>query len=327
MGKYLLITTGGTIASRLTEAGLAPGEGQEIIGAAEALAGEELEIRSLFQLDSSNIQPEEWQKMAEEIHHCHRDYQGIVLTHGTDTMGYSASILSYMLLGIPIPVVLTGSQLPFTDPLSDAPDNLRLAFAVAKSGRSGVYVAFGRKVILGTRAVKVRTLGFNAFESVNRVPAGTVSAAGLEFSSSPLPPREYLYRPALCREVFLLKLVPGLNPAIFDMLVQMDYKGVVVEAFGAGGLHYIRRNLVEELENLTKSGILVVVVSQCLYEPSNFSLYEVGRRALEAGVLPGRDMTTEAAVTKLMWALANTSSPEECREMFQLPLAGEITPA
>lgn len=320
----LFITTGGTIASTEGTEGLVP----SALLDAEALAatlGCTVTVRELFRLDSSNIQPEEWQQLAAEVDQCRTQYSGIVITHGTDTLAYTAAMLSYMLRGISIPVVLTGSQLPLAHPLSDATDNLRTAFAMAASGRGGVYIAFHRKVLHGTRAVKARTRSFDAFESINCPPVATEDARGLVFGAPPHPAPAYEYRPGLSDDVFLLKLIPGTSPAVLQSLSALGYRGLVIEAFGAGGLHVLRRNLVGQLHTMVEAGTSVVVVSQCLYEPSDFTLYEVGRQALSAGVIEGRDMTSEAAVTKLMWALGNTSEPDEVRQLFNACLAGEVT--
>ena len=186
MRRMLLITTGGTIASVPTGEGLAPDSTNSLIRdalGAVASADYEIDVFPLFSIDSSNMQPEEWKKIGECVAQKRRGYDGIVITHGTDTMGYTASALTYMLQGIDVPVVLTGSQLPIAHPLSDGYENLRCAFAMAASGVPGVFVAFDRKVMLGARAVKVRTTGVNAFESVNYPYVSEVSGSGLTVRS------------------------------------------------------------------------------------------------------------------------------------------------
>ena len=248
-----------------------------------------------------------------------------MVSHGTDTMAYTASVLSYMVRGIPIPVVLTGAQLPIEHPLTDGLDNLRTAFAMASSGHPGVFLAFDRRVMLGCRAVKTHTTAFGAFDSVNWPLVAQVNGAGLTIREGAIPSAggPCVLRDKLCQAVFLIKLTPGLDPEIFDMLLRMHYRGVVIEAFGAGGLHFIRRNLIEKLHAAAQAGMAVVVCSQCLYESSNFALYQAGQKALAEGVIQGWDMTTEAAVTKLMWALGQTEDLEEVRRLFARSLAGE----
>lgn len=328
--KILVLATGGTIASTNGNEGLAPSLTiDQIISMATGLADDyDITSRDILNLDSSNIQPEEWQFIAKNINDEYGNYDGIVITHGTDTMAYTTSVLSYMLHGIQIPVVFTGSQLPVLHPLTDAIDNLRCALAFAATGIGGIYIAFNRKIIFGNRAVKVRTTNFDAFESVNCPPVALINSEGLKINYNVLPQmiaNDYELKDRLCTNVFLIKLTPGFNPQIFDMLLEMDYKGVVIEAFGAGGLHFINRDLISKLDKLISHNIPVVVSSQCLYESSNLSMYQAGHRALKSGVIPANDMTSEAAVTKLIWALGQTDDMEEIRKLFATNICGEIT--
>lgn len=327
MKKLLLITTGGTIASTPSDDGLRPsakGTGLlELLGPVPY----DVSVLDLLTLDSSNIQPEEWQMIARAIFDKRRQYDGIVVTHGTDTMAYTASMLSFMLQNIDLPVVLTGSQLPIFHPLSDAPDNLRTAFAMAASNVCGVFIAFDRKVLLGCRSVKIRTTDFDAFDSVNLPPVARISSDGLSINTALLPSISGAssLQDQVDNRVTLIKLIPGLDPRILEAIAGLGCRGLVLEAFGSGGLAFIRRDLVSALERVVERGISVVVCSQCLYERSDMTTYEVGRRALEKGVIPGADMTTEAAVTKLMWALANTGTSQEVAALFAKSLTGEVT--
>ena len=329
MKKILFVTTGGTIASSESEEGLVPAlTSDELIGYLghqQQLA--KITCMDLLRLDSSNMQPEEWVIIAKTIYDEVAKYDGIVLTHGTDTMAYTASALSFMLENLPIPVIITGSQLPLQHPLSDGVDNIRCAFhAALQDELTGVYVCFNRQLILGTRAVKVRTMHLNAFESVNVEPCGIVSARGMTLQKDLLihPRGKFRLSDHLCKEVFLLKLTPGIDPTIFDVLMKMNYKGIVIEAFGAGGMHFERRDLVKKLEMMVEQGISVVACSQCLYENSDFSIYQTGQKVLQKGVIQGLDMTSEAACTKLMWALGKSEDPKEVKRLFETNFVNEI---
>ena len=330
MKKILLLTTGGTIAARQSGEGFAPSlRSEDMVRYLDScVEGYTFDNENLMDLDSSNIQPEEWRVMAQRIFHALKQYDGIILTHGTDTMAYTASALSFMLQNLKKSVVLTGSQLPMENPLTDAKTNLYTAIEAIRCGVLGVTVAFNRKMIAGSRAVKTSTLGFDAFDSVNSSYVGEIYADKTRiFEHHPCPPVGDglpCLKDEICEDVFLLKLLPGTNPDFFDALLGMGYKGLVIEAFGAGGLHYVHRNLLEKLEMLQKAGVVVVVCSQCLYERCEMSIYEVGQKILAKGVVPGRDMTTEAAATKLMWCLGQTKDPAEVRRMFDVNFAGEV---
>jgi L-asparaginase len=323
----LLLTTGGTIASVPGNNGLVPHHSGVMEQALEQLRHHyRITVRDVMCLDSSNIRPEDWQRIARYIFENREQFDGVVVSHGTDTMAYTASAVTFMLPNIDRCVVFTGSQLPLTDLLSDGLDNLRTAFAMAAQGVPGVFIAFDRKVMLGCRAVKVRASGFSAFESINARYAATVSSQGLVVNPSVLPKRNGVPKlwENLSTTVFLLKLTPGLSPAIFDALKDLGYQGIVIEAFGLGGFNVLNRGL-QGIQNAVRSGINVVVTTQCLYDSADLQVYEVGNRLLEMGVIQGLDMTSEAAVTKLMWALGQGMDQQRIAALFKTNLAGEVS--
>lgn len=325
--KLLLLSTGGTIASVVSDSGLVPKEsGEDLL----KLLGEipyDIDVKDILQLDSSNMQPEEWKFIAEKIYEYRKDYDGIVLSHGTDTMAYTASMLTFMLQNIEIPVILTGSQVPINVVLSDAPDNLRLAFAAAASCQPGIYLAFDRKIMLGCRTVKVRTTNFNAFESVNVPPVARVTSDGLIFNNQnhKKDKQPCILNTDIDSRVSLVKLFPGFDPKLLFAMADSGCKGIVIEGYGLGGMNYIRRNTVAAIGKLIRQGIPVIASSQCLYERSDLTKYEVGRLALLEGAISARDMTSESAITKLMWALGQGMDVHEVAEFFDTDVANEVT--
>ncbi len=323
----LLLTTGGTIACAPGSDGLRPHPSTIMERALDQLRHSyDITVQDVMCLDSSNIRPEEWQQIARHIFSQRESFDGIVVSHGTDTMAYTASAVTFMLPGLDKCVVFTGSQLPLSDPLSDGPDNLRTAFAMAATGHPGVYIAFDRKVMLGCRAVKVRASNFSAFESINARYVGIVSSQGLVIDRRALPVISGTPRllDDISQTVFLLKLTPGLSPEIFDALKNLGCKGIVIEAFGLGGMNVLNRGL-QGIRSAVQNGISVVVTSQCLYDSADLAVYQVGGKLLQLGVIQGRDMTSEAAMTKLMWALGQGMDQPRIATLFNQNLAGEIT--
>ena len=329
--KILLIATGGTIASRETEKGLAPGVSSKDLARSvpETAAFCELEAVQLLNIDSTNIQPEHWLMIVKTIEANFTDYDGFVITHGTDTMAYTAAALSYLIQDPGKPIVLTGSQKPLMDPITDAKKNLvdSLRFA-CQDGNDGVFLVFSGQAILGTRAKKMKSKSYAAFSSINYPVAAFIDGSRIirythSLSGSAQPRFYHELRP----KVFLLKLIPGMEPDILDY-VGDRYDAVVIESYGVGGLPFVdQRNFLEKLDNLSKKGCIVVIATQVLQEGSDVGVYEVGNIAMnQYRVLQAYDMTIEAIVAKLMWLLPRTEDFNQLRDAFYTPVAWDIFP-
>ncbi len=324
--RILVIGTGGTIASSMTELGyrsqLDVAEILKIAGIDE----EGIDAVDLMNVDSTLIQPEDWVTMARAIHGYSRDYDGIVITHGTDTLAYTASMLSFMLRNINMPIVLTGSMLPASEPNSDAPRNVRVAIRFAKESVPGVFIAFMDKIMLGNRASKVHSQGLNAFQSINYPDVAYVKGEEVLYRIDP----KRLKRKgkpsvdtSMDPDVAYVRLLPGLRPEFLRALVEAGCLGIVIEGYGVGGLPYRSRDVLSTVAEISGE-IPVVMTTQAVYGGVDLSRYEVGRRALKAGVIPAGDMTKEATVTKLMWALGHSRSVDEIRGIMMRNLAGEL---
>ncbi|MBM7616891.1 L-asparaginase [Weissella uvarum] len=326
MQKILVLTTGGTIASHKTENGLAPGMADDVLLSYFDVPAEvQLSAESVMNKDSTNMQPEDWVTLADRIRNDQDDYDAFIITHGTDTMGYTAAGLSYLLNGIDCPVVLTGSQVPLGMDETDAVRNLNdaLTFAI-KTPLNGVYVVFNGVVIAGTRAIKTKTKSYDAFESVNFPYIAQVQDGELFNLFEPDPNDKVMPSELkLDTNVFVLKAFPGLQPEIIDYLGE-HIDGLIIESFGNGGLPFENRNLVPGIARLTDAGIPVIITTQILQEGQDIYLYEVGQQVAQAGGISVGDMNTEAVVAKLMWVLAQTKNMDTIKVMMQKPIAHDL---
>lgn len=328
MKKLMLLTTGGKIASLDGINGLVPKmKDNEILS---HLPGLELhckiDTKSLMNIDSPNMQPEHWAEMAKYIHAHYDDYDGFVITHGTDTMAYTSAALSYMLQDLDKPIVITGSQIPIAFKKTDAKRNISDAVRFACEEIGGVYVVFDGRVIQGTRAIKLRTKSYDSFESINYPYVAFIHEDKIEYNKpfNILKSSGIKLDTSLCTDVSLVKLHPGIKPEYFDFL-KNQYRGVVIESYGSGGIPFQGRNIIEKLNELVECGISVVITTQCLEEGEDIDIYEVGRKVNQDIIIRSRNMNTEAIVPKLMWVLGKTQDPQKVKEMMETPIADDIT--
>ena len=328
MGKHIcLLATGGTIACEEGADGLRPVlTGAELLRAAPELARcGEIDVIELCSLDSSNLLPMQWQRMAHAIAERCGQYDGFVLTHGTDTMGYTAGALYYMLRGIGVPVALTGSMLPLTAAGTDARANLRGAFAVAASGRAGVYQAFAGRVISGNAVKKVDSTARDAFRSIGRPQAGTFALAdGALTWKVPEEARtaaakmdaetQAAFAPqfALDERVAVVKLVPGTEPRLLTALADAGYRAVIIEGYGAGGVPTAAspKNFLPAIAALRARGVRIICATQCTTGGVHLDTYEMGVLAARCGAESAGDLPLEALVPKTMLALAQADGAQ-----------------
>ncbi len=331
MPRILLLTTGGTIACRDTGRGLAPAlTADDLLAAVPAVSHAcTVTAKALCNLDSTDMTPREWLTVAGVIRDAYADYDGFVITHGTDTLAYAAATLACLLQHSEKPIVLTGSQLPPDVPGSDAVGNLTDAFTWALSpGARGVRIVFAGRVIRGLRARKRHTTDPDAFESVNcpdsallrdgqvirygvPVHAGTVS-------DSPLMPPPAFYD-TLDTHIALAHLTPGMSPCVISHMAA-GLHALIVEGVGIGG---IPESLTPVLTRVAESGVYLILTSQVPYGASDFTVYRAGRRITEAcggQVITARDIPSEAAFAAAMWAMAVTHTHHDLMQCFEAVL-------
>ena len=328
MKNILMIGTGGTIASEMTPEGLTPEltptQLLRYVPAISELC--RVDCLSLFSLDSTNITPYHWLRTAAAIRDNYAAYDGFVISHGTDTMAYTAAALSYLVQGADKPIMLTGAQKPINYDSTDSKLNLTDAFVCAASGQlAGVNIVFSGRVILGTRARKTCSKSFAAFSSINYPDLATLQDHRLLCYIPGERTGEPRFFERLSTEVGLLKLVPGMDPELMRFALERK-AALIVECFGVGGLPSYGDNAFFDLvAEYTAKGRFVVMTTQVQNEGSDLSVYSVGHRLKEnRRVLEAYDMTTEAAYTKMMWILGQTRVPEAVQSLFYTPAAHDI---
>ena len=328
MKNILMIGTGGTIASEMTPSGLTPELNSTQLLSFVPRIGEmcHVDCVQLYSLDSTNIRPAHWLGVAKAVRENYARYDGFVISHGTDTMAYTAAALSYLIQGSPKPIVLTGAQKPIWFDGTDSKRNLTDAFLYACRGCGGVQIVFNGKVILGTRARKTCSKSFQAFSSVNYPDLAVVQDEHLlQYMRCACYPSPVFYD-ALDDKVGLLKLIPGTPAAVLEFMLDR-FDGLVIESFGVGGLPEYEgdASYFDIIHRGIALGKLVVMTTQVPNEGSNLAVYHVGGRLKSAlRLLEAYDMTTEAAVAKLMWIMGQTRDFDETERLFYRPVARDI---
>ncbi len=320
MKNILMIATGGTIASKNLGQGLSPAiSAEEILQFVPQIADLcSVTTMQPFYFDSTNVYYKHWVELSQIIKDNYDNYDGFVITHGTDTMAYTAAGLSYLIQNSRKPIVLTGSQKSIYEQDTDAKGNLFDAFCYCvDDGASGVNIVFDGKVIVGTRARKTRTKSFNAFSSVDYPEVAVVRNGNVVHYVKNTVMGAPVFYDKLNPKVFVLKMTPGMDSGIFDYLKQ-NFDCVIIESFGSGGLpKYEQQDFLEKLKEYVDDGNIAIIGTQVEREGSNLDVYEVGKR-LSAfdGVLEARSMTLEATLAKAMWILGQSKDKATFKHLF-----------
>jgi len=337
--RVLILGTGGTIASRVdyrtgaVHPAISAGELHALIPELSDIA--EIEPEILFKVFSENIEPAHWSKLAARVKSAVAEgYSGVVVTHGTDTLGYTAAALSFALQGVPVPVVLVGAQRSSDRPSSDATQNLIGGVSVAANATfSGVYVAMhldesddAIALHRGTRVRKNHTSRRDAFLSVGVPLAAVWRPSGIEQVAPDLPKRGdgARFSPAthFDGKVALLKFYPSMPGGLISAVRSMGAHGLIIEGTGLG---HVGSKDIAAVKAFVKNGGLVCMTSQCVSGRVDLSVYDTGRDLLRAGVVPLEDMLAETALVKAMWALGNSATVADARAKMLENLVGEMT--
>ena len=333
-----IISTGGTIASRVdyatggVHAAISSRDLLSIVPELSDIARVEADI--LFSVFSENIHPNNWSSMAKMVAEKIRGgSRGVVVTHGTDTMGYSAAALSFALSGLSVPVILVGSQRSSDRPSSDAATNLiGSVYAAAHAPFAEVTLAMhettsdtGIVFHRGTKVRKCHTSSRYAFQSVNATPLARYKDGSIQMMTDVFQPRgerELVVRDRFEEKVALIRFHPGFDPRIIDWMVENGFRGILIEGSGLG---HVSSECYASVGRATKEGLLIGMASQCIWGRVNMNVYSTGRELISLGVVPLRDMLPETALVKLMWCLGQTDDRKDVAEMMTSNIAGEYS--
>lgn len=315
--KICWLATGGTIASRPSKNGLVPGfTAEEILNIMPKLKQYgQIDCFDILNLDSTNLRPQDWQYMTKYIADLYEQYDGFVLTHGTDTLVWTCAALHYMLENLAKPIAVIGAQKTIEEEHTDAKANLNAAFALAASNLAGVYAVCGNQIISGIWAKKLYSEDLRSIQSVNKLPIAIFDGYDITWQkiNMPKPTGTLKLHGELEQKVAQVQIMPGLNKEILLNLVDMGYKGIVLIAYGAGGIPH---NLLQTIKKLTEQGIIFICTTQCIYDGVQMKRYEVGISACKSGVIPAGKLSSEAATVKLMVALGRKDTRAQIVELF-----------
>lgn len=284
----------------------------------------DIDIKDISNIDSSNMTIDIWKKLIRAIERNYNLYDGFVIIHGTDTMVYTASALSFAIHNLHKPVILTGAQKPLSDIPTDARNNLLNSIIVAGYSLPEVLIVFGSKILRGNRTTKISESAFEAFDSPMFPPIGLIQLKPVISSNYRVRKnnKKTEFYADFNKNVFVFKIHPGINPQYVRKFLLDSWEGIVLEAFGAGN---VSESLMPILKDANKKEIPVIVTSQCHKGITKTQLYYAGYKTLENGAIPAGDMIPEAAVIKLMWILSRTKNINKIKKLFLEDIAGEIT--
>ncbi len=331
--KIYIAYTGGTIGMTQSPKGFVPKAGfltDCVNNNAEFSRSEmpEFEINEYSPLiDSSDMKPSDWQRIAQDIKSRYDDYDGFVILHGTDTMAYTSSALSFMLQGLTKPVIVTGSQIPFAQLRSDGQSNLQNAlYLAANYPVNEVTLFFNNTLLRGNRATKAYADGFNAFESPNLPELLTVgiNIKLVEGCLNHTPSKKLTVDNIYGQPIGVVMLYPGIDATVVSNIIKQPVKALIMLSYGVGNAPQ-DKDLLEVLSQANDDGIIIVNLSQCHRGKVNMSGYATGKSLQNCGVISGADMTIEAALTKLHWLLSKDTDFESLKQLMQEDIVGELS--